>query len=189
MATRKLIALYSPIMGSGKSVVAGTLQLCLGYSLVKFAGPLKDMVRALLAGMGFDNRTRERMVEGDLKENPVPGLGGTTPRMLMQTLGTEWGRKAVEDGLWVNIALSKAASLRDNDVPVVIDDLRFPNEYAALRAAGATIIKVTRPGITANSTHGSEGLLDGHYFDLELVNDGTVRDLQQRALSAAANPR
>ena len=64
-----LIALTSPAMGSGKSVAASRLVDEHGYTLVKFAGPLKDMTRALLTLNGAGDV--EEYVEGNLKEEPI----------------------------------------------------------------------------------------------------------------------
>jgi hypothetical protein len=83
MTAARLIALTG-YAGSGKSTLADILACEHGFTVVKFAGPLKAMLRAL----GLD----EREIEGDLKEQPCQLLAGHTPRRAMQTLGTEWGR-------------------------------------------------------------------------------------------------
>jgi hypothetical protein len=204
-AGHQIIA-FTGLAGSGKSTAAKHLCTRHGFERVRFAGPLKDMMRAL--GL------TEREIEGDRKESPcalltrakfpdllknvtaafvsvgvatgdpsreisrlcgrtygyardtfvevlswVVALGGdqgATPRLLMQMIGTEWGRTRIGSDVWV--LLWKAAVDRlDPTVPVVVDDCRFPNEAAAVRAAGGTLVAVERPGAGTASTHVSEG--------------------------------
>jgi hypothetical protein len=181
----RLIALYSPAAGSGKSVVAGVLESRFGYSTVKFAGPLKDMVRGLLRGMGITHATIERMVEGDLKETVVPGFETVTPRHLMQTLGTDWGREAVDKDLWLKVACAKIEKLLEGGIDVVVDDLRFPNEMKALWVLGGTLVKIVRPDAPKVGSTRYEALLDDAAFDLTIENTGTLRELELRAANLA----
>lgn len=177
----KIIALYSPAAQSGKSTIASYLNER-GYRTIKFAGILKDMIRTMLHGAGISLEIVERMVEGDLKEQPIrfPNGRAVTPRTLMQTLGTEWGR-GINPDLWADLTISKVQNSR---APVVIDDMRFPNEFDAVREAGGKTIKVVRPGVTRPANcHPSEGQLDNHEFDFVVYNDGTVEDLHRKVAS------
>jgi ATPase subunit of ABC transporter with duplicated ATPase domains len=74
----RVIALSGPA-GSGKSTAAAVLQEK-GYTLVKFAGPLKAMCRAV--GLSDEH------IEGNGKERPLGWLQGKSPRQFMQLLGT-----------------------------------------------------------------------------------------------------
>lgn len=174
----KIIALYSPAPGSGKSTIATHLMNRHGYALIKFAMPLKAMTETLLEYMGYDNPAIvQRMIEGDMKSQPVMGFPEITPRYMVQTLGTEWGRGCIDENFWVRIAANRVRALNDEGIPVVIDDMRFPNEYDALEMLGAKMVKINRPSIAYNSEHPSEGLLDEYDFDVELENIGTVDQL------------
>jgi hypothetical protein len=174
----KLIGLYSPVMQSGKSEVALWLAAAYGATRLPFAGPLKRMARELFRSFGFDEATVDRMINGDLKEQHIPVLG-TTPRYVMQTLGTEWGRKTIRDNLWADAALSDARRYMADDRHVVLDDMRFENEVIAITKAGGEIWKVVRPGAPKPATaHPSEGLLEGIEFDHVIVNDGTIQQLR-----------
>ena len=183
-----IIGLYAPALGSGKTVVASHLCSEYGYTVVKFTTVMKNMVRVFLKGMAFSNDVVERMINGDLKEKAIPGLenlnGMTglfdiTPRHVMQTIGTEWGRHCIKDDIWVHTALKSAARSTAAGGLVVFDDLRFPNEYEALDKQGAAFVKVIRPGVKAPTDHPSEGLLDDHRFDVQITNDETIRVLVQ----------
>ena len=175
-----LIAIYSPCAGSGKSVVATTLMAEFSYEVVKFAGPLKDMARGLLRSMGIKPALVERMVEGDLKEQVIPGFETVTTRKIMQTLGTDWGREAVDSDLWVKVAAGKIKSLRLRGVPVVVDDLRFPNELTTIRELGGMTVRLDRPDPTGDGLSRYEGLLNNELFDRHLMNDGTIEQLRER---------
>lgn len=177
----KIIALYSPAAQSGKSTIAHALN-GLGYRTIKFAGILKDMIRTMLHGAGIPLDVVERMVEGDLKEQPIKFPNGrtVTPRVLMQTLGTEWGR-GINPDLWADLTISKASKAAGK---VIIDDMRFPNEFEAVKAAGGITIMVTRPGVVRPANcHPSEGQLDNHPFDYHVVNDGTVDKLTTQVIN------
>lgn len=168
----RLIALTG-YAGSGKSTVARHLVNSHGFTLVKFAGPLKQMMRCL--GLG------DREIEGDLKEQPHPVLCGRSPRWAMQTLGTEWGRDLIGSNLWVNVAMEGAQLVLDQGGSVVIDDCRFENEAAAVRALRGEIIQIVRPGVEPVNSHASE---EQHPGPSHIVfNDDTVEVLRQWATS------
>ncbi len=165
-----LIGLYSPAPQSGKSTLALALGP-LGYNRVRFAGPLKAMLSALLLNSGASFELTQRMLDGDLKEAPSTFLQGKTPREAMQTLGTEWGRTMLGEGLWVSAAIGDANELRRQGLGVVIDDVRFPNEAEAVSAAGGILVKVVRRGAVRCTEHASEGALEGWPFNMTLAND------------------
>lgn len=157
-------------MKSGKGEAASVICSAFGYTELMFAQTLKDMTAALL---GVDPLDLE---DQKFKETEVPWIGGgVTPRKLMQTLGTEWGRKTIDTNLWAKKTLSKAA-LYDN---VVIDDVRFENELYAIQDAGGIVIRIKRPmkRVGPEHEHISETALD-HISDAEfnhvIDNDGTL---------------
>jgi len=158
----RVIALTG-LAGAGKSTVAHMLA-DYGYELVKFAGPLKAMVRAL--GL------TDAEIDGSRKEIPIDFLCGKTPRRAMQTLGTEWGRKCIGEDFWIN-----AWRIAADDHPhVVVDDCRFPNEAHAVRQMGGVIWSIEgRGGIAGN--HASESGI-GSAPDRVIVNNGPVTELR-----------
>lgn len=180
-----LIALYAPRQGSGKSVIADALVQDHGFSCIKFADPLKEMIFAFLVARGLDPFTVERMVHGDLKEAPVPGLGGITTRFLMQTIGTEWGRNTIHPDIWTN---TFRASVEATPGPVVCDDMRFPNEYETAADLGAVLVRVIRAGHSPEVTHPSEGLLDDRTFHHTIINDSTLEVLRHKARHILCEP-
>jgi len=189
-ARPRLIGLCGPA-GAGKSAAARMLFEDHGFCLVSFAKPIKIMLRALLDYCDEDKGMIERMLSGDLKEVPAEAFFGATPRQALQTLGTEWGRVQISPGLWRRIAMDRAKGVLDLGGRVVIDDVRFLNEFAAIwdqrDAQGRPIGDIWRlegrGGLAdpAAAAHLSEGAAVDP--DMVLRNDGTRADL--RALIAA----
>ena len=169
MTLAPLVALCSPAAGSGKSTTAAALE-ARGWLVVKFAGPLKAMLAALLREAGEDGPSIQHMLEGCLKAEPSETLAGRTPRHAMQTLGTEWGRAHIAESFWTDIAMRRAARYRLEGIPVVIDDCRFPNEAEAVRDAGGQVVEIRRDGASTGTSHVSEGGLAGFPFDLVIRN-------------------
>ncbi len=169
--TSQLIGLYSSVMGSGKTALTDTLVDTHGFTSTKFAGTLKHMIGGLLRDAGI-NRPND-YTDGPLKETIIPFFG-VTCRYLMQTLGTEWGRNQVKDSIWVDVAKEKIRRLMGEGFSVVVDDVRFPNEYQAILDMGGKMVHVVRPGLLDATGHVSEGALDRHEFDLMWVNDGSL---------------
>lgn len=178
-----LIALTSPAMGAGKSEVARHLVERHGFLPLKFAGVLKAMtVTFLRDGLGLADDVIDEMIEGRLKEAPIDGLGKAgfevTPRRLMQTLGTEWGRDCIRTDLWTSLVRQRAIAHLALGRSVVIDDLRFQNELELVHELGGTAYRVTRPGIADATGHPSEGALAAEPLE-EIPNSGTIDDLRR----------
>lgn len=165
LSSSSLIAVIGK-KGAGKDTLAEVL-FERGYENVKFAGGLKIMLAAFLAYQGVDDATIDRMIEGDLKEEPSPYLQGRTPRHAMQTLGNEWGRKLIGERLWID-----ALALRlDNTAQAVVTDCRYPNELEFLQARGASSVRIRASDATDSDTHESEVHIDALDVDGEFLND------------------
>lgn len=154
--------------GCGKSTVAEIIEEQLGYKIRSFASPIKDMLRAM--GLSheelYDPETKERVIEDF----------GKSPRQIMQLLGTEFGRNMLSPNVWV-AALMRQINDEDN---FVIDDVRFPNEAAAIHARGGKIVRVVRPtSEEKKDEHVSEQGLNSEQIDYEIQNFSCYRsDLQ-----------
>tara|TARA_R110000764_G_scaffold36123_1_gene80780 strand:+ start:589 stop:1131 length:543 start_codon:yes stop_codon:yes gene_type:complete len=151
MIKPNLVAFVGPI-GSGKTACAEYFCKKYGYTNIKFAGPLKRMLKE----MGLT----DEHLEGALKEQPCDILAGRTPRWAMQTLGTEWGRDLIGENLWGNVWEHAAMQLLPTQ-PVVTDDLRFQNEAERVRKMGGMIVRLSVTGQASTETgepHSSEGM-------------------------------
>jgi hypothetical protein len=75
-----------------------------------------------------------------------------TPRLFLQLLGTEAGRKIIHPNIWVNALMSKYKTLGFGDEMAsvlefpnwVITDMRFPNELKAVKDRGGLTISIER---------------------------------------------
>lgn len=168
-APPRLIAFCSPAMGSGKSTAARHLVETHGFVKVAFATPIKAMTVAMLQAAGIPDDEITARVFGDCKEEIIPQLG-VSSRQIQQQIG-EAGRKLNPD-LWRDIGLSAAQVQRDQGNSVVIDDMRFPNEYEGVLEAGGEPYRIVRPDAEVTVAHESEGGLDLVHM-VELWNIGS----------------
>ena len=188
MTHPRVIGLYSPGPQSGKTAVAYELQQH-GYISVSFASPLKRMLGIFLSSAGYGHERIERMLF-EKKEEKIPEFG-VTPRHLMQTLGTEWGRDCIGPDVWVDVWKSSVQKWLDGGLNVVVDDMRFPNEWDAVKSLEGECWYITRPRVKYPHPmeHSSEGALDNHGFDRRLINDGDLPNLyDQVAIELSEQP-
>jgi len=159
--------------GSGKSAASDALVEA-GWVRMKFASPLKDMLRAI--GL------TDQHIEGDLKEVPCDLLCGQTPRHAMITLGTEWGREMIGGNFWMNIAANRIATAMAAGINVVVDDVRFDNEADLIRRLGGVVLGLERDNVLAID-HKSEA---GVTADMIYRNDGSAAELRGYMISVFA---
>lgn len=153
--------------GCGKSTAARLIAYHehfsgLGFGLISFAEPLKNMAHLLLRDLGIDTSR-------DLDKAAVLPVINVSPRRLYQTLGTEWGRHLIHPDLWV---FALAGRLKNLNWPhIVIDDVRFENEAGFIRAQGGLIIHIDRPCLADDDPHESETGIAFQSGDERLVNN------------------
>jgi hypothetical protein len=150
---------------SGKNTAAA--HLCQRYRMDErsFAEPMRRFVAGLLDWTLEELEAR--------KEEVVPWLG-VTPRHMLQSLGTEWGRKMVHHDLWVRTVMHKIE--KHAGVDHVLSDVRFPNEAEAIHQQGGKVVRLVGRGATGDA-HESEVPLPAHLVDFELSNAGTLDEL------------
>jgi len=152
---------------SGKDTVANFIVAAIGGYRYSFADP----IRAMLTPLGVDMSDPYWQAR---KEDIIPALG-VSPRRMMQTLGTEWGRNLINPDLWLVMAHQR---LLRNGPGMVISDVRFENEAAWIRKHGGRIIHVIRPEAKAVEAHASEDGIEMQDTDARLFNSGTLEELQ-----------
>ena len=108
--------------------------------------------------------------------------GEKTPkgRKLLQDLGSI-GREYNRD-CWVRHM--------PTDRPVIIDDVRYINEAAAIRSVGGIIIRVVRPGLTPieHSSHSSETEQEHIICDYTVTNDDHFEEELQAVYDCEMGP-
>lgn len=154
---------------SGKDSVAEYLVANYGYIRFAFGDGLRDVCRRLY---------------------PEQFAGGAKPRALLQSFG-EYARTHDPD-VWVNDMfrrISKDEHTRYS--PIVVSDVRQPQEYGRLNAEGYVLIRVECPDAIrieraidsgdsfayADLMHGTETALDGYATDFTVTNDGSLDEL------------
>ena len=133
-------------IGSGKDTVADYLVNFHEFRRDSFANSLKDAVSAvfgwdrnLLEGRTKEAREWREEVDSWWAERlSMPTL---TPRWVLQYWGTEVCRRSFHDDIWISSLENKLRNSRDH---VVISDVRFPNEVAAIKKAGGIVLRVVR---------------------------------------------
>lgn len=153
---------------SGKDTLASFIIAAQGGYRYSFADPIRAMLIPLGVDMG-DPYWASR------KEEIIPALG-VSPRRLMQTLGTEWGRHLINPDLWLLMAQQR---LLHHGPGMIIPDVRFENEAAWVRKYGGRIIHLKRDSVTPIEEHVSEaGVEFVPETDMVLTNNGTLEEMQ-----------
>lgn len=116
----------------------------------------------------------------EAKDTVVPGLG-VSPRYVLRTCGTEWGRKLIRPTLWVDIARRRIEKCRAEGSVIVVDDIRFEDELALIQELGGFTVRVVRPDAPDVGDHASEGRLEDRTFDYHVMNDGSLSLLREKA--------
>lgn len=152
---------------AGKDTVASYILGARGYGYrYGFADPIKRMLLALNIDC-----TDPFWVQN--KESEIPALG-VSLRHLLQTLGTEWGRRLVNPDLWVILAKQQLA---DAGPGMVVSDVRFENEAKWIRSIGGLIIHLRRKDAQQVKPHESEFGIAIEPVDVCIGNNGTLEQL------------
>lgn len=175
---------FTGLKRHGKNTAANTL-IDEGFLEVKFAEPLKLMLRTYLGYFGLDGDEIDEIMEGSLKEEPCQFFGGRSARHAQQTLGTEWGRELICSDLWTSAAYYRMRSLYSSqrNVPgFVVTDVRFKNEAEFIRSLNGKLVRVVRPSLLNGvvDLHPSETEIMNLQVDHEFINDGTTLDLDDK---------
>lgn len=185
--------------GCGKGTVADTLVEKYNFTKLSFADSLKDATSAIF---GWPRH----LLEGDTDESrsfrETPDKFWTnrlgydfTPRIALQTLGTEACRGTFNSNIWI-YSLERKVLQHKN---VVISDVRFDNEIDFIRTMRGFVVRVSRGpdpewydvALKANYStnfayqkelrsfgiHPSETSWIGTKFDYVLDNNGSKAEL------------
>lgn len=170
----RLVGLTGPA-GCGKNLVAGLMPdaECFGFA---------DPIYAALSAM-FD-LPEEWLRDRANKDAVIPWIG-KSPRQLLQTLGTEWGRGLVRADIWIRIAGRRINELTADRCPaVVISDVRFDNEAQMIRDRGGEVWRIERTPASETYAHVSEAGISGRLIDLTIDNTGTPDETRERVMDA-----
>jgi len=145
---------FSGKMQVGKTTSAEYLVRKYGFVKLAFADKLKEIARDLF---------------------PEQFEKGEKPRKLLQDLGIKM--REIDEDVWVNYVMRKIKSL-PKETNITIDDLRFLNEYKALKNEGFFVVRIIRnvpPSPYLN--HQSEIEVDKMPYDWVIYNTSTLENL------------
>jgi len=148
---------FSGKMQVGKTTSADYLVHKYGFIKLSFAGKLKEIAKDLW---------------------PEQFECGQKPRKLLQDLGMKM--REIDQDVWVKYLVRIVRSL-PKESNIVIDDLRFMNEYKALKNEGFFVVLVLRdvpPSPFGN--HPSEKEVEQMPYDALLLNTGTLDRLYEK---------
>ena len=139
MSKMRLLIAFGGKMGSGKDTAVS-------YMISEYGGLRHSFAKPLYAIQEYTQRRCGFTLQKD--------------RQFLQYIGTEWARKK-DPNVWVKIALREVPKTGN----VFLSDLRFPNEFQALKKAGWICVKINRVHLlgregSGDPRHSSEIALD-----------------------------
>jgi FMN phosphatase YigB (HAD superfamily) len=157
---------------SGKDSVAAVLVSRYGFTRAAFADALKELACRTNPIVSLDGRRLASLVDEigwDRAKTEVLEV-----REILQRLG-KGARDVLGEDIWVDTLFRRHAGASR----LVIPDVRFPNEAAAVRGRGGRVVRVVRPGVGPANGHISETALDDDEPDAVIMNDGFLDDLAE----------
>lgn len=162
-------------LGSGKDTVGEYLVANYGFTRIAFADRLKKSAAACF-GVNPENWNEwksNRKIQIWIIDGLTP-IANVSARQFLQNYGTEAHRDIFGTDFWVEQVLHR---YRDGEIDdLVITDVRFDDEAAAVIRDGGFIFRVVRPG-TGGDSHSSEQGISDDLIDVEIENSGTLEEL------------
>ncbi len=143
-----------------------------GYKCRKYM--LADLIKKTLCELtGLSITGLENIKDNDVTENP-----SFTYRDALIAFADRYKEKY---GKEVHYNYIKDQILKDQPDIAIITDIRYPFESELFRGDFNTkIIRVIRPSIKVDTSHSSETSIDDIDPDYVIVNDGSIKDLENR---------
>lgn len=163
---------------SGKDTAADYLRDVYGYRKLAFADPLRDIAERLNPIVGWWGPAGPTRYRAAVEECGYDDAKRFYPelRRFLQVLGTEAIRGVLGDDVWVDYLVKRVYDQwrQDPRQPLVITDVRFPNEADTLTRLGFTTVRILRPQAEEPDDHPSENALRGYPVDEVVWNDGPL---------------
>ncbi len=176
---------------SGKDTFGGELVNAAGFTRVAFADPLRQAALDLDPIVGRPALPGELAPQRDIRLSDVVDTIGWEAakdyvpevRRTLERFGTDSIRKLDPD-FWVRMAAEKIQSVGG---PVVVTDVRFPNEADKIRELGGVVVRIIRTGQQDGpNAHQCETSLDEYREDLTFYNCRGVEEFTALARNFAA---
>lgn len=193
-------------IGVGKDTIAKNIQIIdkeSNWQIKKFAAGVKKVASLLLnvPVSKFEDQEYKEQFLGpewnyDLELDRTIIVDGVakhlhehhqmTVREFLQRVGTDAMRYGLHTNTWVNMLMAEYKPMKDSDEEYthpnwIVTDVRFPNEYDAIKKAGGYVIRINRNNGIQNN-HVSETALDGQDFDLVINNNTSITEATTEAI-------
>lgn len=169
----------------GKDTAADYLARYHGFSRRGFADSLKGACHIIFG-------LNDAQLHGNMKE-VMDEFWGTTPRDILQRVGTECLRQGFDQEVWVKSLEHYLRRKSVGPTDWAISDVRFPNEAEAIKRMGGMVVRIDRdperriPKLPPQ-THVSETSMDTYTgWNEVLDNNGPVGDLYDQLKSMVSN--
>jgi hypothetical protein len=172
---------------SGKDTAALHLVRTRAYTRLAFADPLKEMALSIDPLIPSVERIHVRLstlirdVGWEYAKDSYPEV-----RRILQHTGQTM--REYDDEFWLTAMRRKLNNAEAWNLPVIVSDVRYPNEAGMLRSRGFRLVRIVRPDSSYRSLgnvfaegakHASETALDGYAADATITNAGSVTDLYE----------
>lgn len=180
-----IIGLTGPKRG-GKNTVA---EMLMAFDPDFVAGAFADKLRAMALAVdpyvetmlspNFGRLSRVIELLGWDNAKAFPDV-----RRLLQRMGTEMGRREIDNDFWVNAFNTFVTKELGADQSLVITDVRFTNEIDYVHQIGGTVWRINRPEAEDGDPHPSEREWRDAVPDLTIENTRTLVDLRASVRAA-----
>ncbi len=184
---------------SGKGAIASVFIKQCGFKEINFADalkeccskafnlPLETFYKDELKDMSFSVELTTEAFNAFIEQlqayaSPIKEIGVssgtilTSPRHMLQYMGTEIARDLFGNDIWIRIFRSRVL---ESNCHVVCSDVRFMNELELIKELEGTTILVKRPSIETVKSHVSETLAKhDNLFDVIVNNNGHLTTVQ-----------
>lgn len=171
---------------AGKDTVADVLTQEFGFTRIGIADAIRESLLALNPDVVCTSGDRglrtgvwplQKLVE---LEGWEAAKQYAAVRSLLQRYGGEATKPVFGKRVWLKVLFKRAAGVDR----LVIPDIRYPEDLAAVRKRGGWIILVERPGVGPVNDHISERIL-AEDCDFAIENNGTLTQLRVMAREIA----
>jgi hypothetical protein len=169
---KKNVIMASGLISSGKDTLADLLVKFKGYKKFSLASVLKKFASEKY---GFD----ENLCHTQEGKKTIVFAGKTVRELLI--IESE-AAKAMDKYYFADKVIK--CILQDDSSKIVISDFRFPEEYLRFKEFFSDVktVKVVRASVKPQD-FASEHQLDNFLFDLEISNDGSLKDFENYIIS------
>ncbi len=149
-----------------------------------FANSVYEVCYKLYGWLGFMTKEHYDLHPRD-KEKRLERIG-KTPREILIDLGTKGIRDNVWGDTWCQYLMEKYDPRLPNTI-LLISDLRFPNEFKAVKDAGGKCIRITRALAPISGDIADNALSDVKDWDRTFTNDGEPEQLIEEVYNELQN--